>query len=145
MFAEFQIFDNTSVFKIIKVKLNNKIENSKDFNNFLNQWLDLYRKKEDFIFLFDTSRVGYIPVKYCYRMAKFISKLKQLETQYLKRSFIVVNSWIVKTLLRFTFNIQSPVAPVYIIRTEELALSMNQDINNQNSVSLYDYYAYYPK
>jgi hypothetical protein len=145
MFAEFENFENNSEFKIIRVKLNNNIENYEDFNNFLNGWLELYKKKEDFIFLFDTSTVGYIPVKYCYRMAKFISELKQLDKQYLKRSFIVANSWIVKLLLRLTFNLQSPVAPVYIIRTQELAVSMNQDITDMKSLSLYDYYAYYPK
>ena len=120
MFAEFQIFDNTSVFKIIKVKLNNKIENSKDFNNFIKQWLDLYRKKKiSYFYLIHPELVIY-QLNIVIEFTKFISKLKQLETQYLKRSFIVVNSWIVKTLLRFTFNIQSPLAPVYIIRTEEL-------------------------
>jgi len=140
MFAEFD-YSNAPV---IGVKLNNHIESNDDFNNFLNNWLELYKKKEEFIFIFDTTTVGYIPVKYCYRMAKFISELKQLDKQYLKRSFIIANSWIVKLLLRLTFNLQSPVAPVYIIRTHELSLAMNQDIEDIKSLSLYDYYAYYP-
>ena len=141
MFAEF----NESQFPIIKITLNNIIENDDDFNNFLNGWLKYYQQKKEVIFLFDATNVGYIPIKYCFKMSTFIRELKQVDKQYLQRSFIVANSWIVKTLLRIIFSIQSPVAPVYIVRTQELALLMNQDIIDTKSISLYNYYAYYPK
>ena len=141
MFAEF----NESQFPIIKITLNNSIENDDDFNNFLNGWLKYYQQKKEVIFLFDATNVGYIPIKYCFKMSTFIRELKQLDKQYLQRSFIVANSWIVKTLLRIIFSMQTPVAPVYIVRTQELALLMNQDIIDTKSISLYNYYAYYPK
>jgi hypothetical protein len=141
MFAEF----NESQFPIIKITLNNSIENDDDFNNFLNGWLKYYQQKKEVIFLFDTINVGYIPIKYCFKMSTFIRELKQVDKQYLQRSFIVANSWIVKTLLRIIFSMQSPVATVYIVRTQELALLMNQDIIDTKSISLYNYYAYYPK
>ena len=141
MFAEF----NESQLPIVKITLNNRIEDEDDFNNFLNGWLNYYRQKKEVIFLFDAINVGYIPVKYCFKMSTFIRELKQLDKQYLQRSFIIANSWIVKSLLRIIFSIQSPVAPVYIVRTQEIALLMNQDIIDTKSVSLYNYYAYYPK
>ena len=141
MFAE---FDETQ-FPIIKIIMNNKIDNEEDFNNFLNGWLSYYQQKKEVIFLFDATNVGYIPIKYCFKMSTFIKELKQLDKQYLQRSFIIANSWIVKSLLRIIFTMQSPVAPVYIIRTEGLAIAMNQDINDTKSLSLYNYYAYYPK
>jgi hypothetical protein len=141
MFAKF----TESQFPIIKITLNNKIENEQDFNNFLNNWLKYYQEKREVIYLFDATNVGYIPIKYCFKMSTFIRELKQLEKQYLQRSFIVANTWIVKSLLRIIFSLQSPVAPVYIIRTQELALLMNQDIIDTKSLSLYNYYAYYPK
>ena len=141
MFAEF----NESQFPIIKITLNNSIEDDNDFNNFLNGWLKYYQQKKEVIFLFDATNVGYIPIKYCFKMSTFIRELKQVDKQYLQRSFIVANSWIVKSLLRIIFSIQSPVAPVYIVRTQELALLMNQDIIDTKSISLYNYYAYYPK
>ena len=141
MFAEF----NESQFPIVKITLNNRIENNEDFNNFLNGWLKYYQQKKEVVFLFDATNVGYIPITYCFKMSTFIRELKQLDKQYLQRSFIVANSWIVKSLLRIIFSIQSPVAPVYIIRTQELALLMNQDIIDTKSISLYNYYAYYPK
>lgn len=141
MFAEF----NESQFPIVKITLNNRIDNNEDFNNFLNGWLKYYQQKKEVVFLFDATNVGYIPITYCFKMSTFIRELKQLDKQYLQRSFIVANSWIVKSLLRIIFSIQSPVAPVYIIRTQELALLMNQDIIDTKSISLYNYYAYYPK
>lgn len=141
MFAEF----DESQLPIVKITLNNRIEDDDDFNNFLNGWLKYYQQKKEVIFLFDATNVGYIPIKYCFKMSRFIRKLKQLDKQYLQRSFIFTNSWIVKSLLRIIFSTQSPVAPVYIIRTQELALLMNQDINDNKSISLYNYYAYYPK
>jgi hypothetical protein len=139
MFAEF----DESLFPIIKIKLNN-IQNKDDFNNFLNGWLKYYKQKQEVVFIFDTTNVGNIPIKYCFKMSTFISNLKQMDKQYLQRSFIVANSWTVKTLLRIIFKLQSPVAPVYIIRKKELALLMNQDIINNKSIKLYDYYVYYP-
>ena len=139
MFAEF----DESLFPIIKIKLNN-IQNNDDFNNFLNGWLKYYNQKQEVVFIFDATNVGNIPIKYCFKMSTFISNLKQMDKQYLQRSFIVANSWTVKTLLRIIFKLQSPVAPVYIIRKKELALLMNQDIINNKSIKQYDYYVYYP-
>jgi len=141
MFAEF----NESQYPIVKITLNNKVEDDDDFNRFLNGWLQYYQQKREVIFLFDTTNVGYIPIKYCFKMSTFIKELKLLDKQYLLRSFVVVNNWIVKFLLRIIFSLQSPVAPVYIVRTQEIGLLMNEDINNMKSISLYDYYGYYPK
>ena len=141
MFAEFI----ESQFPIIKIKLNNSVEDDDDFNNFLNGWLKYYKQKKEVVFIFDTTNVGYIPIKYCFKMSTFIRELKQLDKQYLQRSFIVANSWIVKTLLRIIFTMQSPVAPVYIVKKQIIASLMNQDIIDTKSISLYNYYAYYPK
>ena len=100
---------------IVKVKLNNKIENNNDFSNFLNSWLTLYKNKQNFTFIFDTSNVGYIPIKYSIQMSLFIKKLKKQKTQYLQKSIIYVNNNIVKRMLDFIFILQPPVAPVYIV------------------------------
>ena len=81
MFREF----DESLFPIIKIKLNN-IQNNDDFNNFLNGWLKYY-KQQEVVFIFDTTNVGNIPIKYCFKMSTFISNLKQMDKQYLQRSF----------------------------------------------------------
>lgn len=100
---------------IVKVKLNNKIQNNNDFSDFLKSWLNLYNNKQNFTFIFDTSNVGYIPIKYSIQMSLFIKKLKKQKTQYLQKSVIYVNNNIVKRMLDFIFILQPPVAPVYIV------------------------------
>lgn len=114
MFAEYDysLYDTKS---IVKIKLNKKIEDNKDFNDFLNKWLELYEREKDFIFIFDTSDVGFIPIKYSIQMSLFIKNLKKREYHYLQKSIIFVKSNIVKRMLDFIFMLQPPVAPVYII------------------------------
>ena len=98
MFAtyNYSLYDTKS---IVHVKLNKKIENNNDFNTFLNKWRELYEKKKNFIFIFDTSNVGFIPIKYSIQMSLFIKKLKKEKHQYLQKSIIYVNNNIVKRCL----------------------------------------------
>ena len=131
MFAtyNYSLYDTKS---IVHVKLNKKIENNNDFNTFLNKWRELYEKKKNFIFIFDTSNVGFIPIKYSIQMSLFIKKLKKEKYQYLQKSIIYVNNNIVKRMLDFIFMLQPPVAPVYIIDNKDyidLILNNNVDDN----------------
>lgn len=131
MFAtyNYSLYDTKS---IVHVKLNKNIENNNDFNTFLNKWRELYEKKKNFIFIFDTSNVGFIPIKYSIQMSLFIKKLKKEKYQYLQKSIIYVNNNIVKRMLDFIFMLQPPVAPVYIIDNKDyidLILNNNVDEN----------------
>tara|TARA_Y100000768_G_scaffold378740_1_gene353527 strand:+ start:2551 stop:3003 length:453 start_codon:yes stop_codon:yes gene_type:complete len=137
MFAEFDYsFYETN--SIVKVKLNKKIKNKEDFYNFLSNWINLYEKKRDFIFIFDTYDVGYIPIKYSIQMSLFIKQLKKKPFQYLQKSIILVNSNIVKHMLDFIFFLQPPVAPVYIINNEDyIDVIINDNIidnDNDNDI-----------
>ena len=68
MFAEYNYYN----FPYVKVKFNKNIENDTDFKNFLLKWIQLYNQKEKFIFIFDTTNVGFVNPKYCFQMALFI-------------------------------------------------------------------------
>ena len=106
------------------MKLNKKIENNNDFNTFLNKWRELYEKKKNFIFIFDTSNVGFIPIKYSIQMSLFIKKLKKEKHQYLQKSIIYVNNNIVKRMLDFIFMLQPPVHQyIMIIKIIDLILN----------------------
>tara|TARA_Y100000589_G_scaffold150532_1_gene143601 strand:+ start:1732 stop:2181 length:450 start_codon:yes stop_codon:yes gene_type:complete len=131
MFAiyDYSLYETNS---IVNVKLNKNIENNNDFNTFLNKWRELYQNKKDFIFIFDTSNVGFIPIKYSIQMSLFIKKLRKEKYQYLQKSIIYVNNNIVKRMLDFIFMLQPPVAPVYIIDNKDyidLILNNNVDDN----------------
>lgn len=114
MFANFDY----SYFPYVIVKLNKTIKDEEDFNYLLDKWTELYEKKENFIFVFDTTNVGCPPIKYCFKLSNFIKKLKKRKEQYLKKSIIIVKSKIVKYLLEFIFKLQGPVADVYIISND---------------------------
>ena len=131
MFAiyDYSLYETNS---IVNVKLNKNIENNNDFNTFLNKWRELYQNKKDFIFIFDTSNVGFIPIKYSIQMSLFIKKLRKEKYQYLQKSIIYVNNNIVKRMLDFIFMLQPPVAEVYIIDNKDyidLILNNNVDDN----------------
>ena len=130
MFAvyDYSLYETNS---IVKIKLNKNIENDYDFTDFLNKWLELYERKRDFFFIFDTSDVGFIPIKYSIQMSLFIKKLKKRDYHYLQKSIIFCKSNIVKRMLDFIFMLQPPVAPVYIISNQDhIQYILDDNIND---------------
>ena len=133
MFAEY----NYSQFPIVNVILHN-IENEDDFNSFLDEWLKLYIREEDFTFIFDTRQVHKAPFKYSIRMSEFIKQLKKdYSYHYLKKSIILVNNNLVKNMLNGIFKLQSPVAPVYLISDiNDIDLVLNNNLKNNKNIKL---------
>lgn len=131
MFAEY----NYDSFPIINVKLNN-VQDDDDFDNFLQEWLNLYIKQEDFIFIFDTTNVSQVPIKYSIRMTDFIRNLKNDNSyHYLQKSIIIVNSYFVKNMLSLIFKLQSPIAPVYIVENKDKEY-INSLLNNEKNSNI---------
>lgn len=108
---------------IVKVIFSDEV-NDASFDAFLKEWISLYNAKRDFSFVFDTTRVGYVPLKYSIRMSSFIEKLKKCPYQYLQKSVFIVSSNFVQYMLDFIFLIQPPVAPIY----------MTQDVDEVESL-----------
>lgn len=134
----FSIFDfsDYETKSIVKVVLNKEINDDNDFNIFLDKWRELYNLRKDFIFIFDTSNVGYIPIKYSIKMSLFIRNLKRERDQYLQKSIIYVNNNIVKSMLDFIFMIQPPVAPVYIIDNKDNIDKILNNIIDENVITV---------
>ena len=105
----FATFDDTA-FPLIRVHLGS-ISDDDDFFIFLKQWESYDSKYENYTFVFDTTNVTYIPVKYAYKMTRFISDLKRRKALhnnvYLERSIIIASTWYVRGLLRLIFSIQT--------------------------------------
>ena len=130
-------------FPIVKVDFNKTINNNAEFNDFLVNWTLLYQNKTDFSFIFNTVEVGLVNPKYCFKMTKFIRKLKKFPHQYLQKSIIIVSNSYIKYLLNLIFRIQKPVAPVYIFSSNEPVnydLLLNKIENNE----LDDFNVVYP-
>lgn len=135
MFAQY-IYDDYQKNNIVKVVFNSSIKDDNDFDKFLEEWLQLYNLQKDFIFIFDTTNVGYIPIKYSFKMSAFIKNLKRKDYQYLKKSIILVQSNFVKNMLDLIFYIQPPVAPVYITQNKADINDILNDIISQNIVTI---------
>ena len=71
-------------YPIVEVLFDKNIENENEFKEFLETWLELYKKKKNFSFIFDTCNVGCINISYCSKLKNFINDLKKLPKQYLK-------------------------------------------------------------
>ena len=117
MFAKFD-YSLYEKYSVIKVMLYNNI-NDEYFNSFINEWQNIYKYKKNFILIFNTINVSIISIKYCIKMSKFISKLKEEKVQFLQKSIIIINNNIVKYMLNIIFTIQKPVAPVYLIELDD--------------------------
>ena len=114
MFVKFN-YDN---FPNIYVTLG-KLNSIEEFNILTNEWLKLYEQKIPFTFIFDSTNLEVYNLKYSFKMSEFIYKLKKKPIQYLQKSIIIVNNSFIQSLLDLIFFIQSPVAPVYIIRDSD--------------------------
>jgi hypothetical protein len=95
-----------------------KLETNEEFNMLIDEWLKLYEQKKPFTFIFDTTNLEVYNIKYSFKMSAFIYRLKREPIQYLQKSIIIVKNNFIQYLLDLIFFIQSPVAPVYIIKDE---------------------------
>ncbi len=125
MFGEY----NIGLFPVVIVKLKGSIHDEEDFNLFINNWESLYHYESDFMMIFDTSEIGIPNIKYCYKIATFIKSLKNKNPQYLKRCIIIVKNDIISNLLHLTFNLQSPIAPVYLTKEKLTDIYLNFNMN----------------
>lgn len=119
-----------SLFPIVYVKFNQYIESEHDFNDFLTKWIILYQNKKEFTFIFDTCNVSAPNISYCFKMRKFIKKLKHFPKQYLQKSIIIVSNSYIKYLLYLIFKFQKPVAPVYIYTNNDKEVNYNLLLKN---------------
>ena len=122
MFSKFTEKD----FPRVNVKFSRTVKDNEDFNNFLNNWLKIYDKKEDFYFIMDTNDTGYVPIKYCLEMSNFINEIRRNEIRYLKFSIIIVSNTLISYLLKVVFMVSPPLAPLYIVKTEEEQIKLEK-------------------
>ena len=124
-------FDETK-YPEVSVNFDGSLSNRTEYNNFTENWLELYDKKQDFYYIFDTTKCGSVNISYSIRMSNFIKKLKRHPKQYLNFSVIIYKSKWIRFLLKILFTLQSPVAPVYIIEQNDYKPEMIENIKNNS-------------
>jgi len=128
-------------FPLIYIEFFNKSPNPEEWDKFLNDWLELYSFKKDFILIFDTRQIEYFPpIEYTMKMIHFMDELKKRKDNYLKKNLILVNNQTIKNILDLIFKIKSPQSPTYIWYTGLTKESINnslfiENISEQNLAS----------
>ena len=115
-FAEFSIHN----FPRVHIKLNENIKNDEDYENFTNNWLNLYQRRQYYYLIIDTTLTGLINLKYAIKIANFIKWLKNnvndlYDNQWLQYSIILVRNNFILQLFNIIFYITKPIAPVFLI------------------------------
>ena len=126
----FANFDKSSFPKVL-VKFSKNINSFDDYREFEREWLRCYIEEKDFYFIFDTSNVGFVNPVYSYYLTNFIEKVKSLKYDLLKYSIIIVDNWYIKQMLFWVFQVQSPVADVYIVEKNVDINNLIENINNK--------------
>ena len=124
-------FDETK-YPEVSVNFDGSLSNRTEYNSFTENWLELYDKKQNFYYIFDTTNCGSVNIAYSFRMASFIKKLKRRPKQYLDFSVIIYKSKWIRFLLKTIFTLQSPVAPVYVIEKKDYTPDMIENIKNNS-------------
>lgn len=115
---------DTTLFPNVKVIMSGVIEKQKDFDDFVNQWRNLYNMNQGFVLEFDTTNVGTVSMKYAFQMRNFIRELKSNYPKLLQKSHIKVKSKWVRFLLKIIFFFEKPVADVYIENINDNSISI---------------------
>lgn len=107
---------NYNNFPIISVDFDGKVKNDEELQIFLDEWTRIYTFNKKFTLIFNTSKVGWIDMSYGLKMRNFINNLKEDQKPYLERSIIIVSNIWIKMLLNFIFNVDKPLAPVFLYK-----------------------------
>lgn len=129
------IIFNKDKFPIVEVIINS-MTNEEEYNMFENLWIELYKKKENFYFIFKMANITNVHMKYITKMVSFIKFLKNnIKKQYLQFSIIVVSNNFIKHLLNIIFKLTTPVAPVYIVNNDDYYIDLLKDIINKKKIT----------
>lgn len=121
---------NYDSFPIVNVKFFGYINNDDDFKKFMEEWLNIYNKKIDFEFVFDTKDLLGSNLKYTIYMALFIKKIKSLKYKYLKCSKILLYNKFIYYLAKIIFIYEKPIAPIELI----LYNNNNNNVINRETI-----------
>ena len=138
---------NSDNFPKVTVQYSSRILNDEDYDNFEKDWLDLYHRESNFYFIFDMVDIGFINIKYVYKLTKFIKKIKNFDKNYLLFSIIIVNNWYIQHLFNITFMIQSPVSNVFLInKNNSIDIhKLEKDILNHRIINHPNIICFFPK
>ena len=143
----FAFFDD-KLFPKIFITFEHNITNE-SWKQFTNKWVSYDMRERPYTFIFDTQGLGMSLMKYAWKMTVFISKLKKRKklqnNVYLSKSIIICNNSYKRYLLEWIFYMQSPVAPVYIVKNNDMATQLYDSLSFNRYFYPSSVSAYFPK
>ena len=133
-------------FPFVTVTLSEKLNNNDDYQQFISEWQTIYLSNKNFVFIFDTSNVGYIAPQYCMSLSGFINNINKNRRDNLKGTYVIISKKnnIVLRIIDMAFMVQKVHTPVYI--TNNIAYDLIQSMRqNDGSISNLIMKTYEPK
>ena len=121
-----------SKFPEVRVIFSDDIDET-SFNDFLNEWRNLYLDKKYFSFVFDATEMGFPPLSYSYLMVQFLQSMKSQKEHYLKNSTIIISNDYIIYLLNLIFAIEQPVSDLKVINNIGVTLNEYKGIGKDDS------------
>jgi len=129
------IIFNKEKFPLVEVTIKSIVDDVQ-YDMFEESWLDLYKRENNFYFIFKITDVQNIHIKYITKIVSFIQFLKNnIKKQYLQFSVIIVSNIFIKHLLNIIFKLTTPVAPVYIVNKNDYYNNLLDDIISNKKIT----------
>jgi len=113
----------THTWPIVTLRLDGRVNNTKDFQHYTEEWSNLYllasQRGEKFRLIFDSRNVKKVDISYLYGQAKYLKEVKQLTEMWMDRTAILVSSWTIKKMIHFVFKFYKPVRPFKVFMESE--------------------------
>lgn len=106
------IFDD-SEFPDVYVTLISLNSNT-EFNAMCHKWMKLYERREKFNLFLDTKHLKHVSMKTVFSFPRFMQNTRTLIQKYLNKTVINIYDSKLLYLIKVTFAIQRPYAPVYV-------------------------------
>lgn len=106
----FATFDYTRFPKFVVVKFQGVPDSQTEFDTFIANFQDMYRKKIIMSLIFDARNIQWIPMNYLFQLASFMKVTAPLAKQYLQKSAIIVTSPLMQVGLDMLFQMQPPMS-----------------------------------
>jgi|TARA_Y100000389_G_C17414922_1_gene493121 hypothetical protein len=126
---------------IIEFNFNmNNIEH--DYNHMINAWLGYYEDNniDKFTLVFKGDNDSNIPIKYVYKLSKFIKNIKnKRKEEYdkynkLSQSIVIIKSKNMRILLDLLFTLVTPLSDLYITSSIEQTNMIIDNIEKGNTI-----------
>jgi cytochrome c biogenesis factor len=107
---------------LITITFESSATNS-EFDNYLEQYKNLYNRNEIFTVIFDARKISNLSPSQIFKKAALMQSMKAIHKKHLKHFYVIANSKYTLNIIKSMFSIIKPVVPYNIYNTiEEISI-----------------------